>query len=88
MQQLKAGQPWTMVYSNNALIGLEYEIDANERLVVSMTDSGYEFRREVIPYEIETKTVSGVIERRPVRLHDTGWRKRGAGPAAGQHLRL
>ena len=62
LQNLKAGQPWTMVYSNNALIGLEYEIDANERLVVSMTDSGYEFRREVIPYEIETKTVSGVIE--------------------------
>jgi hypothetical protein len=51
-----------MIYSNNALIGLEYEIDADERLVVSMTDSGYEFRREVIPYDMETKTVSGVIE--------------------------
>jgi murein DD-endopeptidase MepM/ murein hydrolase activator NlpD len=62
LENLKAGQPWTMIYSNNALIGLEYEIDANERLVVSMTDSGYEFRRETIPYDKETKTVSGVIE--------------------------
>jgi murein DD-endopeptidase MepM/ murein hydrolase activator NlpD len=61
LENLKAGQPWTMIYSNNALIGLEYEIDANERLVVSMTDSGYEFRRETIPYDRETKTVSGVI---------------------------
>jgi murein DD-endopeptidase MepM/ murein hydrolase activator NlpD len=62
LQSLKAGQPWTMIYSDNSLIGLEYEIDANERLVVSMTDSGYEFRREAIPYEVEKKTVSGVIE--------------------------
>ncbi len=62
LENLKAGQPWTMIYSNNALIGLEYEIDANERLVVSMTDSGYEFKRETIPYDKETKSVSGVIE--------------------------
>ena len=51
-----------MIYSNKALIGLEYEIDDNERLVVSLTDSGYEFRREAIPYDTEIKTVSGVIE--------------------------
>lgn len=51
-----------MIYSNKALIGLEYEIDSNERLVVSLTDSGYEFRREAIPYEMETKSVSGVVE--------------------------
>jgi len=62
LNNLKAGQPWTMIYSGDALVGLEYEIDAEERLVVSMTDGGYEFRREAIPYEIETKTVSGVIE--------------------------
>lgn len=59
--KLKAGQPWTMIYSNDALVGLEYEIDANERLVVSMTESGYEFRREAIPYDLETLTVSGTI---------------------------
>ena len=51
-----------MIYSGNALIGLEYEIDSEERLVVSLADSGYEFRREAIPYEIETKTISGIIE--------------------------
>ena len=62
LNNLRAGQPWTMIYSGNALIGLEYEIDSEERLVVSLTDSGYEFRREAIPYEIETKTISGVIE--------------------------
>ena len=62
LDNLKAGQPWTMIYSNKALIGLEYEIDDNERLVVSLTDSGYEFRREAIPYDTEIKTVSGVIE--------------------------
>lgn len=62
LENLKAGQPWTMIYSGTALIGLEYEIDANERLVVSMTDNGYEFRREAIPYDVETKTVSGVIQ--------------------------
>ena len=62
LDNLKAGQPWTMVYSNKALIGLEYEINADERLVVSLTDSGYEFRRETIPYDMELKTVSGVIE--------------------------
>lgn len=62
LDRLKAGQPWTMIYSDSALIGLEYEIDANERLVVAMTDSGYDFRREPIPYEIETATLSGVIE--------------------------
>ena len=45
LDNLRAGQPWTMIYSNKALIGLEYEIDSNERLVVSLTDSGYEFRR-------------------------------------------
>ncbi len=62
LDNLRAGQPWTMIYSDNALVGLEYEIDSNERLVVSLTDSGYEFRREAIPYETEVKTVSGVIE--------------------------
>lgn len=62
LSNLKAGQPWTMIYSGDALVGLEYEIDDNERLVVSMTDGGFDFRREAIPYEIETKTVSGVIE--------------------------
>lgn len=62
LENLRAGQPWTMIYSDKALIGLEYEIDANERLVVSLADSGYEFRREAIPYDLETKTVSGVIE--------------------------
>jgi murein DD-endopeptidase MepM/ murein hydrolase activator NlpD len=62
LEKLRAGQPWTMIYSDQALIGLEYEIDASERLVVSLTDSGYEFRREAIPYDVETKTVSGVIE--------------------------
>lgn len=62
LSQLKAGQPWTMIYSDSALVGLEYEIDENERLVVSMTENGYDFRREPIPYETETKTISGVIE--------------------------
>lgn len=62
LDNLRAGQPWTMIYSGKALIGLEYEIDSSERLVVSLTDSGYEFRREVIPYDTEIKTVSGVIE--------------------------
>jgi murein DD-endopeptidase MepM/ murein hydrolase activator NlpD len=62
LNNLKAGQPWTMIYSGDALVGLEYEIDSEERLVVSMADGGYDFRREAIPYEIETKTVAGVIE--------------------------
>ncbi|MDY0225367.1 MAG: M23 family metallopeptidase [Desulfomicrobium apsheronum] len=62
LDSLRAGQPWTMIYSNKALVGLEYEIDSNERLVVSLTDSGYEFRREAIPYEMETKSVSGMVE--------------------------
>ena len=29
LDNLKAGQPWTMIYSNKALVGLEYEIDGN-----------------------------------------------------------
>jgi murein DD-endopeptidase MepM/ murein hydrolase activator NlpD len=62
LSNLKAGQPWTMIYSDNALIGLEYEIDDNERLVVSMTESGYQFRKEPIPYDVTTKTVAGVID--------------------------
>ncbi len=62
LDNLKAGQSWTMIYSDNALVGLEYEIDADERLVVSMTDSGYEFRRESIPYDMEVVTVTGSIE--------------------------
>lgn len=62
LSKLKAGQPWTMVYADNSLVGLEYEIDSNERLVVSMTDDGYEFRREPIPYDVDVKTVEGVIQ--------------------------
>ncbi len=62
LNKLRAGQPWTMIYSRDALVGLEYEIDANERLVVSMSDSGYDFRREPIPYDVETVTVEGIIE--------------------------
>lgn len=62
LNNLRAGQPWTMIYSGDALVGLEYEIDSEERLVVSVTDAGYEFRREPIPYEMETRTVSGVVE--------------------------
>jgi murein DD-endopeptidase MepM/ murein hydrolase activator NlpD len=61
LSKLKAGQPWTMIYSADALIGLEYEISADERLVVSLTESGYEFRREAIPYDLETVTVGGSI---------------------------
>lgn len=62
LDNLKAGQPWTMIYSNNALVGLEYEIDDRERLVVSMTESGYDFRKEPIPYDTESKTVVGAID--------------------------
>lgn len=62
LERLRAGQPWTMVYFDNALVGLEYEIDANERLVVAMTENGYEFRREAIPFDLETKLVAGSIE--------------------------
>jgi len=62
LNNIRAGRSWTMIYSDEALVGLEYEISSDERLVVSMTDSGYEFRRETIPFEMETKTVSGVIE--------------------------
>ena len=62
LNKLRAGQPWTMIYSGEALIGLEYEINSDERLVVSLTDSGYEFRRETIPFDMETVTVSGFIE--------------------------
>lgn len=61
LSKLKAGRPWTMVYSENSLVGLEYEIDQNERLVVSMTENGYVFRREPIPYERDRKTISGSI---------------------------
>ena len=59
---MKIADSAIQLYSNKALIGLEYEIDSNERLVVFLTDSGYEFRREAIPYETEIKTVSGVVE--------------------------
>ena len=62
LDNLKAGQPWTMIYSNNALVGLEYEIDDRERLVVSMTESGYDFRKEAIPYDTESKTVVATID--------------------------
>ena len=62
LNNLRAGQPWTMIYSENALIGLEYEIDANERLVVNMTEDGYDFRKEAIPYETETLTLEGDIQ--------------------------
>ena len=62
LSNLKAGQAWTMIYSGEALVGLEYEINSDERLVVSLTDSGYEFRRETIPFDMETVTVSGLIE--------------------------
>lgn len=62
LTNLRAGQPWTMIYSDNALVGVEYEIDDTERLIVNMTENGYEFRREPIPYDIDTKTVSGSIE--------------------------
>lgn len=61
LQNLKAGQPWTMIYSDDALVGLEYEIDASERLVVSMTENGYEFRRESIPYDTESATLGATI---------------------------
>jgi murein DD-endopeptidase MepM/ murein hydrolase activator NlpD len=62
LTNLRAGQAWTMIYSGEALVGLEYEINSDERLVVSLSDSGYEFRRETIPFDLETKAVSGVIE--------------------------
>ena len=62
LSNLRAGQSWTMIYSGEALIGLEYEINSDERLVVSLSESGYEFRRETIPFDMETVTVSGVIE--------------------------
>lgn len=62
LSNLKAGQPLTMIYAENALVGLEYEIDGNERLVVTMSDKGYEFKREPIPYVRETITLTGTIQ--------------------------
>lgn len=62
LTNLRAGQPWTMIYSDDALIGLEYEIDANDRLIVAMHEEGYDFRKEAIPYETETLTLEGNIK--------------------------
>lgn len=62
LEQLRAGQPLVMLLDGEKLLGLEYEINADERLVVSLQGESPEIRKEPIPYEIRQETIVGTIE--------------------------
>jgi murein DD-endopeptidase MepM/ murein hydrolase activator NlpD len=62
LEQLRAGQPLVMLLEGEKLVGLEYEIDANERLVVDLQGESPEIRKEPIPYEVRQETIAGTID--------------------------
>ncbi|MEJ5242420.1 MAG: peptidoglycan DD-metalloendopeptidase family protein [Desulfomicrobiaceae bacterium] len=62
LEQLRAGHPLVMLLEGEKLVGLEYEIDANERLVVNLQGDNPEIRKESIPYEVRQETIVGTID--------------------------
>lgn len=62
LEQLRAGQPLAMLLEGEKLVGLEYEIDANERLVVDLQGESPKIRKEPIPYEVRQETIAGTID--------------------------
>jgi murein DD-endopeptidase MepM/ murein hydrolase activator NlpD len=61
LTRLKVGNPYTLRVQGDRLLDMEYEIDRNEKLRISCTDSGFDVCRVPIVYDIETAFVSGTI---------------------------
>lgn len=62
LDRLRAGRPWVMLFDAEELVGFEYEIDATERLVVSLSGEAPEIRKETIPHEVRRVTITGTID--------------------------
>ncbi len=62
LTQLRAGQPYALTCRDGAFERLEYEIDANERLVVERKGEEFAASIEPIEYEVSVRRIAGVVE--------------------------
>ncbi|NJB67772.1 murein DD-endopeptidase MepM/ murein hydrolase activator NlpD [Desulfobaculum xiamenense] len=62
LSQMRVGQPYAIHTLDGAFERFEYEIDAEDKLIVTRDDNGFNAACEAIPYEIRTAVVGGEIE--------------------------
>jgi len=61
LSRINAGREYSIIAEDNAFRSFVYDIDAEERLVVELDESGFVVNRVPIEYETTTVTVSGTI---------------------------
>lgn len=58
---MRAGRPYCIVTADGDFQCFEYEIDNDEKLVITKGDDGFDAKREAIPYDIRTAAVNGEV---------------------------
>jgi murein DD-endopeptidase MepM/ murein hydrolase activator NlpD len=61
LSRLGAGQPYRLHLEEENFTRFEYDIDANEQLIICRGEEGFEISRESIPYEVQQELVRGSI---------------------------
>ena len=62
LTRIRQGRPYKIRLKENEFFSFEYEIDANDRLVIRKTEAGFSVSKEPIPYDIRREVIAVEIE--------------------------
>ncbi len=62
LSRLCAGQPYQLCLTDGQFERFEYDIDQEEKLIITQSDAGFKVEKIPIPYTTETSLVRGTIE--------------------------
>ncbi|MEN8211150.1 MAG: peptidoglycan DD-metalloendopeptidase family protein [Thermodesulfobacteriota bacterium] len=61
LTRIRKGQPYKVILQNNNLVGFEYEIDEEDKLVVQKKQDSFYINQEPIKYDVKIEVVSASI---------------------------
>ena len=61
LAQIRKGQPYKIILTGNTLVGFEYEIDNEDRLIAHKEADGFSITRAPIEYDVSLDVVSATI---------------------------
>ncbi len=61
LTRIRRGQPYKIILQENHLVGFEYEIDKENRLIVQRTKGGFSINQAPIEYDVDLEVVSSTI---------------------------
>lgn len=61
LTHIRKGQPYKIILQDNNLVGFEYEIDKEDKLVIQKTNNMFSITQSSIEYDVDLEVVSSVI---------------------------